>query len=455
MKTVLHPLGDFSCTWHIPNDDGTLTNTPGKLALHAGEQPGGDAHGIDLFESADLLPQRRHFEVVTATLASGTSAVLLDVRVESLGPGMAVLTGRAGVISIDPFEDGKVPHAHEMQIQIESLDAISGLVPLIPRTVPSTSWSASKTTASLTWSDEEVSATLDYEVSGSGLDPYAMTVQSRPRLTIKSAKALPLSVWIDEWIVPLRRVCSLAAGRSCAVTYVLLRPAGKHLSQLYADGVTQQDNASSHHDITRRRSGLDLAADDVSLIALARAWRRAEGEHHPIVETYGAMLLVDEHPRSRFLLLLQALEGAYGFEHRQQFDAAQKKSETKLEVLLVKIRQCTNNKDRKQIKQAWKMAHPHLEEVLTATLASLPFDILPWFENSMLLKRVGLNEQTGVVNIVAALRIIRNDLAHGNRGYDEGELRGVVKLLERVVRAETLRILGCPEQSVIRVLKGG
>ena len=173
------------------------------------------------------------------------------------------------------------------------------------------------------------------------------------------------------------------------------------------------------------------------------------------METYGAMLLVDEHPRSRFLLLVQALEGAYGFEHREEFAAAQQKSVETLNALLDKIRTSTNQKDRKKIKDAWRQVHPPLEDVLIRTLESLPFDIRPWLEASPVLREVGENEETGEVDVVLALRVIRNDLAHGNRGYDSRGLRQVVELLERVVRAETLRILGCPELSVARVLKGG
>ncbi|MFD1826782.1 MULTISPECIES: hypothetical protein [Mumia] len=55
-------------------------------------------------------------------------------------------------------------------------------------------------------------------------------------------------------------------------------------------------------------------------------------------------------------------------------------------------------------------------------------------------------------NAADALRIIRNDLAHGTKGYDAYELQQVVAVLERMVRAHALDLLGCPDKVVGRVL---
>jgi hypothetical protein len=48
-------------------------------------------------------------------------------------------------------------------------------------------------------------------------------------------------------------------------------------------------------------------------------------------------------------------------------------------------------------------------------------------------------------DVNAALAKIRNDLAHGNRGYPAQELVTVVKILDRIARAHLLRAIGCPE----------
>lgn len=55
---------------------------------------------------------------------------------------------------------------------------------------------------------------------------------------------------------------------------------------------------------------------------------------------------------------------------------------------------------------------------------------------------------------VSALRVVRNNLAHGLRGYESGLLHEVVGILERVVRAQALRLLGCAGEVQQRALQG-
>jgi len=64
---------------------------------------------------------------------------------------------------------------------------------------------------------------------------------------------------------------------------------------------------------------------------------------------------------------------------------------------------------------------------------------------------VGLIESHRADSTADALRVVRNDLAHGVRGYPVRELRGVVDVLERIVRGHALRLLGCPDAAVARV----
>ena len=456
MNRTLHPTGDFQCTWHIPDEDGVLQNVPGTLAVRAGERPAGDMHAVDLFESGDSSPIRRSYPTLTATLASGASAILTDVEVESFIPGQAFLQAGAAVISIAPFVDGDAPSANELEIQIEFLDALSGLMPLKPDRGPNESWSAQRNpNAVLTWVEQGVTMTLDYVVTSGGLDPFSMRVEASPRLTVQSEVPLQLAQWIADWVQPLQRLCSLASGRSSRVTYVVLRswaPDGGQLSQLYAQGISQMPYTSEYREIFGKSVGVNLFADEVSLLTLALGWQAARDEKNPIVETYGSMLLVDEHPRSRFLLLLQALEGTHGFQQRSTFETRLAAHQEKVEALIAKIKDCTKASERSDIKFALKLIHPGLEEALRVLFDSLPIDVKPWFERTALVKEV--REETSL-DVVGALRKIRNDLAHGNRGYDADHLHRVVTLLDRVVRAQSLKHLGCPAATIERVLHSG
>ncbi|MCW3038784.1 MAG: hypothetical protein JWM31_689, partial [Solirubrobacterales bacterium] len=91
-----------------------------------------------------------------------------------------------------------------------------------------------------------------------------------------------------------------------------------------------------------------------------------------------------------------------------------------------------------------------LETPLRYCLDALPVDLSPSLEGSKLVKQL-LSE--GATSMPDALRIVRNDLAHGNRGYDMTDLRELAELLDRVARAHLLRVLGCPESAQKRVLQ--
>lgn len=60
---------------------------------------------------------------------------------------------------------------------------------------------------------------------------------------------------------------------------------------------------------------------------------------------------------------------------------------------------------------------------------------------------------SSVTTAANALRVVRNHLAHGIRGYDVFQLDEVLQILELTVRANSLRILGCPDYAVDRVLE--
>jgi len=75
-----------------------------------------------------------------------------------------------------------------------------------------------------------------------------------------------------------------------------------------------------------------------------------------------------------------------------------------------------------------------------------PVNLSGALEATELVKRVR-SDPRKPDSMPAALRLVRNDLAHGTRGYDTLELSDVADLLDRVARAHLLRILGCPESA--------
>lgn len=83
--------------------------------------------------------------------------------------------------------------------------------------------------------------------------------------------------------------------------------------QVYGSGITQEPYQSDQTAVRKSSTSVHIAADGLSLLDMLRRWQGLEDDHHPLIETYGAMLsATDEHPRSRFLLLVQALEAYTG-----------------------------------------------------------------------------------------------------------------------------------------------
>jgi len=93
-----------------------------------------------------------------------------------------------------------------------------------------------------------------------------------------------------------------------------------------------------------------------------------------------------------------------------------------------------------------------LDEALRHLVPELPVDLTPRLSGCKLLTGYLAEAQGPEAQRVAyALSRVRNDLAHGNKGFDAYDLHETVGVLERIVRAHALRLLGCSESVLERV----
>ena len=192
--------------------------------------------------------------------------------------------------------------------------------------------------------------------------------------------------------------------------------------------------------------------DELSLLDLVLKWRHLTSEHHPLVETYGSMLHArDGHPRSRFLLLIQALEGLHGHETRGEYDKRKAKHVAKREDVLNRVQYTLGPQPRTFLKDSLlKNPLTSLESALKAMVSGLPVDMMDRLGKTSLVQeaKAGASAPT---TTASALRVVRNNLAHGKRGYDTLVLDEAVGILELIVRGHSLRILGCPDHVVARI----
>jgi hypothetical protein len=234
-------------------------------------------------------------------------------------------------------------------------------------------------------------------------------------LTLTEAK--PLRSVLSEYVEPLRKILSIATGKSQDLTYLdveLEDREGKR--QVVGTGITQAPFASSTKDIRTHNSAVRALPDELSLLDPVTQWSRYAAEHHPLVETYGAMLHTrDQHPRSRYLLLIQALEGLYGYENKAANEEQQAKHTASYEKSLAQAKKDLDAETFKFVKKhVSKKPSASLDTALDAMVAGLPVNIMQRLSTTELVKEVQTASTTPLTT-AGALRVVRNHPS----GFDE------------------------------------
>lgn len=467
LKLALAP-DDYLVTWQLPAVNGdTPLPVHGSLEVQASKPPRGVAHGdLDkllehMAPGATAFPQNMTVPRLTGRMANGVNVLLLNARVNYWSSNQASIYAEAAVVTLAPVTPNGPDLFNTFEIQVGGLDAVSGITLIKSTSFPKKgmggTWSAEvESDSSQTWSDKNATLRLSYNGTFRSFDPYAFRMSFSPVLRGEFADAVPLRELLDEWINPIRRIVSITTGRAEDLTYAALYLADgdKVRGQLFGSGITQTPYESSQDDVQKINSPLRLKSDAVSLLEMIRTWQAMASVHHPLLETYGAMLhAADQHPRSRFLLLLQAIEGTYGYETKASFAKRLKKYAEDRDAVVAATRDVLDDKQRKFLEKALGKRPPAgLEAAINWLVKRLPGDVLTQLGATNLITNA--KAPTGEAkNAPDALRIIRNDLTHGNRGYDADDLYYVVKILELMVRAHALQLLGCPMAIIERVLK--
>ncbi|MEU8632488.1 hypothetical protein AB0C38_09995 [Amycolatopsis sp. NPDC048633] len=460
---------DYLVTWRLPSTKGGTFAAHGALTVAAGQPPMGVAHG-EFYHVLETMtgggfgfPQSVEVPALIGSMSNGANVVLVDARVEYWLPNQARITAAAAVITLADVSDTEEARFASFKIQISGLDAVTGVSPIrrtnFPEKGAAGTWSAElRSDFEQEWCDAEASMTLTYYGSFRSFDPFAFRMGFSPVLECELLNAVSLHRLLDEWINPLRRVISVATGRSETITFLSVcskieSDRGRD-GQLFGSGITQDPYESTQEGVIKVNSPLRLKTQEISLLDLVRTWQGLMVAHHPLIETYGSMLhTADQHPRSRFLLLLQAIEGTYGHETRESFTRRQKKHDDLRGEIIGLVRESLDGGQLKFLERNLGKRPPGgLENAINWLAKRLPGDVRKTLESTDLVAAVKA-EPVKARNSADALRIIRNNLAHGTKGYDDFELRGVVRVLELIVRANALQLLGCPEAVICRVLE--
>lgn len=499
LKLLVEP-DEYLCTWLLPDLDGVENEYAGALNLQAGRPPTGSVHGeIPIRWTKNAagsraagFPQEAQLPRLRARLANGYDVDLVDASITywsaehgRISAGSATVGAAPGIrgfarkIGRGPQDEEQaanqsvVPSYASVSAQVGALDAVAGASPFSGWKFPKDGegrhlegdWTVSgNPDSSQEWTDDDVTVRLEYD-AGVGIgNPYAFRFVVSPVVRIESREAFTIREWVDRWIVPLRRIVSIATGDAQPLTYLAVGPTrvdepGARIHrrrQVYGTGITQDPYQSDQTSVRKSSTSVRIAADGLSLLDMLRRWQGLEDDHHPLIETYGAMLsATDEHPRSRFLLLIQALEGLHGHETATAY-AKRQERHTETREALIETLKGADTLDAQQLRflknNLAKRPLRGLDEALRHLLQELPVDLTPRLSGCDLLTGY-LTEAEGPEKqrVAYALSRVRNDLAHGNKGFDAYDLNGAVRVLERIVRAHALRLLGCPDSVLERV----
>jgi len=468
--------GEYRCVWLVPDDQGDVRRLDGDIMLSVESPPRGNAYGdVPLVwehhdgQSSAGFPQVYSYPLLRGELRNGLNVVLLEAEVHSWDPGQALVNARIALVGTPGLIQNHPPVFDDMKLQITGLDSFYGVAPLKSFTFPTTGRDfydrptqvEANSDSEQSWSDENAEIHMSYDAALGIGDPFFYRMAFSPVVRIQLAQPIDFDDCVARWIEPLRRLVTVSTGRTEDLTFVSigLRAEGgerrQHRLQVYGAGLGKPPFASRQNDVRRVKSSYSLIRDSLSPLALLRNWQELLDNHHPLLETYGTSIVIPrQHPRAQYLLLLQAFEGLHGYERKAEIAARTERHLSRRSEAIAALENCGGlpSSVRRFVKDfLGKRIPASLDEVLKDTLTSLPVDLTDLLGSSDLLLSVK-DDPRAPQGVFGAVRIIRNDLAHGNKGYPTAELSHVSSILERVARAHMLRILGCSDEVQSRAL---
>lgn len=456
--------GEYLITWQVPDRRGGRLAIPGLLTVEQGKHPTGILYGdlpIEWVSERAIgvasFAQGHRFDVLTGRLSSGAYVALMNGELSYSFPGSGRAVGAFAALSLDAFDPSEHRKYASIELQIEGLESVAGVAPISRVKMPMKAgdepvWEATvDKDAKFTWSVGGQSMVFGYDYSVRALDGYEFRMAFGPVLRLTSDAPLTVVDWWLEWVRPLRQLISLLTGAPREARYLLALVDGaaprSHRDQVFGWDITHLPVNSTRAAVEEIRSAVNLAGDNMSLLDLLHAWQQQVAARHPLFETYGAMATAtDQHPRSRFLLLLQALEGSFGFENRVKHEADKEKYSVKREGVLARAQHLLEIADFTFInKNLRREAQQGLDSALADLLERLPGEVSEQLTKTELVKAVRqADTRKGTLPLQTALTRARNTLSHGSGSFEPQHLAIVADILERAVRSEAIRLLGAP-----------
>jgi hypothetical protein len=466
-------------TWEVSGEVDLLSTRQPRGSVF-GTAPANWSEGPGNQRSAGW-PQHFDYPLVFGEMDGGRDVVLLDAHLTVHGeaPRAGFINFSGANASFDAWAAlvGRgAPKAGPLLvdsgiIQVPHLEALAGKSPILQSSFPEGdiyeqdepqfSTTLDKTSRQQ-WQDDGAEVILHYQISADIFNWYGFGVTFSPVVFIKLKEPIPLSDFLTQWAWPLRQLVAVATGRGEDISYLTCSPVidgdfrdpELRQFQVFNASIAQKPYSSSNSFEGKDISAIRMSEGE-SLLTLLRRWQGLKADENPILNTYDINAVgPSQHPRARFLLLLQALEGLYGHEYRAEIDERQARHAGQREPLLSRCMSALAElpEDFKLIKKLLPKRAPQAsDEVIRKMLRALPVDLEPELADSALVRSVRSDNPT-INTTLDAIRVTRNGLSHGTKAYDRQELAEAANIFERVVRGHLLRLLGTSTEAITRVL---
>src|SRR5699024_2242745 len=155
----------------------------------------------------------------------GGGIQLLNGRIEMMGTESGTILATAAVLSKRQFRSDAPRLYNEIRVQIEDMDLLTTEKPLkemtLPTELPLSIAASINENAQITWEVPENSLEYGYDVSLKRPDFNGINWVFAPTLTLKIATGISAIDWYQSWVLPLKELLSIAAGRPLNINYLL------------------------------------------------------------------------------------------------------------------------------------------------------------------------------------------------------------------------------------------
>jgi hypothetical protein len=479
--------GTHRTTWTLTKPpDPAAWAVPGEVELLALRHPGGSIFGVApanwatdeaTGQRGSRWPQNFEYPLIYGEMNGGLDVILLDAQLTVFGekPRTGVMHFEGANAYFDAWAalvGHGAPRSGPLMvdsgiIQVPHLEAFANKSPIAKKRLPrhnlyeteNPEFGATIDQSSLQkWKDDGAEVALYYQLSAETGGWYSFGLAFSPVVSVELSQPVPLSEFLTQWAWPLRGILAAATGKRVDISYLTCspviegdtRPSERRQFQVFNASIAQQPYTSSNS-----YRGKDISAiyvdEGESLLELLRSWQDLRAAENPILNTYDITAVgPTQHPRARFLLLLQALEGLCGYEKR--FEDRRLRFARERESAITECKEKLDNRFFKFIKKNFPKRPPlGLDTVLREMLQALPCNLEAELAESALVKSVR-SEDSSVTATLDAIRVARNDLSHGTRAFDQRDLAEAADIFERVVRGHLLRLLGASTEAIARVL---